>query len=147
MFWGFLDDGTIGTSDGGRGWRRALIDLLAGRGHRVVFLQMDRDLLETGVDFGAAYRWDVGRPELDALVLEWRWPVPGRNTSMCGRPGHDCDLHRQQALLADYTDRGMPTIVWDPHRRLPASDPLRRHPHVVVCEPSATPTPGAVTLY
>lgn len=146
-FWGFLGSGVLDTPDGGRSHRRVLIDGLGTRGHDIVFLQPDRDQSETGLDLSADYRWDGGLPEIDTLFLEWRWPIHGRNTTWCGAPGHTCDLHRQQQLLDHYTHgRGTPTIVWDKDRTLPAADPLRRMPGVVICEAALHPTPGAVSV-
>src|SRR4051812_36411316 len=93
-FWGFLGTGVTDTPDGGRSHRRALIDGIRERGHTIVFLQANRDLDEAGVDLTDTYQWDDGLPSVDALFLEWRWPIPGRNTIECGTPGHTCDLHR-----------------------------------------------------
>jgi hypothetical protein len=146
-FWGFLGPGIRDTPDGGRSHRRVLIDGLRERGHQLVFLQPDRDYLEAGLDLSAHYRWDVGLPNIDILFLEWRWPIPGRNTTWCGAVGHTCDLHRQQQLLDHYTrDRGIRTILWDKDRTLPADDPLRSTPNVTVCEAALHPTPGAESL-
>ncbi|MDT3397624.1 hypothetical protein RKE29_13340 [Streptomyces sp. B1866] len=144
-FWGFLGPGVVDTPDGGRSHRRPLVDALAGLGHRLVFLQADRDRLEAGDALGHAF--DAGLPDLDALFLEWRWPIPGRNTTACGSPGHACDLHRQEELLRHYTvGRRTPTVIWDKDRRLPATDPWRRHPGVAVCEAALEPTSGAVSI-
>lgn len=156
-FWGFLGPGVTDTPDGGRSHRRTLIDGLRARGHQVVFLQADRDRVEAGLDLSDTYTWNAGFPDLDALFLEWRWPIPGRNTTACSSPGHTCDLHRQNELLAHYTllasslradipQSGTPTIVWDKDRTLPASHPLRVAGHVTICEPALSPTPGARTL-
>lgn len=146
-FWGFLGPGVTDTPDGGRSHRRVLIDCLRARGHDLVFLQPDRDFTEAGLDLSEMYTWDVGLPEIDVLFLEWRWPIPGRNTTWCGAAGHTCDLHRQQELLDHYTrDREMLTILWDKDRQLPADDPLRRTGNVVVCEAALHPTPGAASL-
>ncbi|MET7948474.1 hypothetical protein [Micromonospora sp. NPDC005324] len=146
-FWGFLGPGITDTPDGGRSHRRTLIDGLRAVSHEIVILQPNRDLCEASDDLTGRYRWDVGLPDLDALFLEWRWPIPGRNTTVCGRPGHTCDLHRQADLLHHYTHQlGTPTILWDKDRRLPAADPLRRTRNVTVCEPALHPTPGAVPL-
>ncbi len=146
-FWGFLGPGVTDTPDGGRSHRRVLVDGLRSRGHDIVFLQPDRDHLEAGHDMSDHYRWDVGLPELDALFLEWRWPIPGRNTTWCGATGHTCDLHRQQELLDRYTHaRRTPTLLWDKDRRLPADDLLRHNAAVTVCEAALHPTPGAATL-
>ena len=79
-FWGFLGPGITDTPDGGRSHRRTLIDGIISAGHDVVFLQANRDLHEAGHDLTATYTWDSGLPAIDALFLEWRWPVPGRNT-------------------------------------------------------------------
>ncbi|MET8304729.1 hypothetical protein [Micromonospora sp. NPDC005211] len=146
-FWGFLGPGITDTPDGGRSHRRTLVDGLCAAGHDVVFLQLNRDLCEAGDSLTGHYRWDVGLPDVDALFLEWRWPIPGRNTTACGRPGHTCDLHRQAELLDHYTHEvGIPTILWDKDRRLPPTASLRRTRNVTVCEPALHPNSGAVPL-
>lgn len=146
-FWGFLGPGITDTPDGGRSHRRVLVDGLRSRGHQLVFLQPDRDFTEAGLDLSGLYTWDVGLPEIDALFLEWRWPIDGRNTTWCGTAGHTCDLHRQQQLLDHYThERGTLTVLWDKDRKLPADDPLRNTSNVAVCEPALHPTPGAISL-
>jgi hypothetical protein len=76
-----------------------LTDGLIGAGHDIVFLQRNRDLDEGGHDLRDAYRWEAGLPGIDALFLEWRWPIPGRSTTRCGSSGHTCDLHRQDELV------------------------------------------------
>lgn len=146
-FWGFLGPGIVDTPDGGRSHRRTLIDALIDRGHNIVFLQPDRDLTEAATDLSDRYTWDAGLPDIDALMLEWRWPIPGRNITWCGAPGHTCDLHRQAELISHYTEQlVIPTIIWDKDRRLPAHDRLRSARNVVVCEPALHPSPGAVSL-
>jgi hypothetical protein len=145
-FWGFLGPGITDTPDGGRSHRRVLVDGLRERGHEIVFLQANRDLTEAGLDLTGRYRWDGGLPQIDALLLEWRWPVPGRNTTGCGAPGHTCDLHRQQQLLDHYTAAGAATVLWDKDRQLPDRDPLRYAGNVTVCEPTLHPSPGAAPL-
>ncbi|WP_028479085.1 hypothetical protein [Nocardia sp. CNY236] len=145
-FWGFLGPGITDTPDGGRSHRRTLIEGLRGLGHEIVFLQQDRDRIEAGTAFAHLYTWDDGLPDIDAVFLEWRWPIPGRNTTPCGTSGHTCDLHRQHQLLDHYTRRGLPTIVWDKDLHLPAGHPLRHAPHVTVCEAALHPTAGAVSL-
>ena len=146
-FWGFLGPGITDTPDGGRSHRRPLIDGLTAAGCGIVFLQDNRDLTEASHDLRDCYAWEAGLPGIDALFLEWRWPVPGRNTTPCGTPGHTCDLHRQDELLARYTTgQQVPTIVWDKDLQLPASSPLRSLPNVTVCEAALAPRPGAVSL-
>jgi len=146
-FWGFLGPGITDTPDGGRSHRRTLIDGLAAAGHSIVFVQENRDLTEAGHDLGGCYAWEAGLPGIDALVLEWRWPVPGRNTTLCGTPGHTCDLHRQHELLTGYTiGQQVPTIIWDKDLQLPTISRLRSLPNVAVCEAALQPGPGAVSL-
>jgi hypothetical protein len=144
--WGFIGPGVTDTPDGGRSWRATVLDTLAAAGHQLVLLQPNRDLLEAGHDLRGRYRWDAGLPEIDVLFLEWRWPLPGRNTTACGSPGHTCDLHRQQTLLAHYTSRGTRTLIWDLDQELAPDDPLRADPAVTVLEPALRPSPGARTL-
>lgn len=146
-FWGFLGNGITDTPDGGRSHRRPLIDALLARGHDIVFLQADRDGLEAGDSISSPYTFDAGFPDLDVLFLEWRWPIEGRNTTICGTPGHTCDLHRQAELLLHYTThRRMPTVIWDKDRQLRPDSIWRGHPTVTVCEAALEPTSGACTL-
>jgi hypothetical protein len=57
---------------------------------------------------------DSDFPELDLLLLEWRFPIAGRNTpDMVGKPGYQPDLTRQRELLRVYRERGTPIVVWD----------------------------------
>ena len=144
--WGFLTAGRP-DADSARAYRREVIDAIQAAGHRVVLLQPDRDRLEAGADLRGTYEFDDRYPELDAILFEWRWPQPGRNTTVCGSAGHTCDLHRQNDLLGHYTHtRHTPTLIWDTHRRLPAADPIRCLPHVRVAEHALRPTPGAITI-
>jgi hypothetical protein len=146
-FWGFLGEGVLDTPDGGRSYRRPVIDALEVTGHQVVFLQANRDLTEAGTDLTKNYRFDDGLPELDAIIYEWRWPLPGRNTTVCGSPGHTCDLHRQQQLLDHYTHaHQLPSIIWDQDRQLAADDPRRTLANVRVAEYAIYPGPDAITV-
>ncbi|MFE2011073.1 hypothetical protein [Streptomyces sp. NPDC059491] len=146
-FWGFLGNGITDTPDGGRSHRRPLIDALLDRGHEIVFLQANRDLIEAGDDLGNAYTFHSGSPDIDALFLEWRWPIDGRNTTPCGAEGHTCDLHRQAELISRYTvRRKTPTVIWDKDRKLRSESVWRRVPQATVCEAALAPTPGAHRL-
>jgi hypothetical protein len=146
-FWGFLGPGITDTPDGGRSHRRLLIDGLIAAGHEVVFLQRNRDLHEADCDLRHLYAWDDRLPAIDALFLEWRWPVTGRSTTPCGAPGHACDLHRQDELVGYYTARRqVPTIVWDKDLQLERSSSLRSAPNVTVCEAGLRPASGAESL-
>ncbi|MEV0915720.1 hypothetical protein AB0I93_15825 [Streptomyces sp. NPDC049967] len=146
-FWGFLGNGVTNTPDGGRSHRRPFIDALLARGHDIVFLQADRDRLEAGEDLGGAYTFDDGLPGIDALFLEWRWAIPGRNTTQCGSEGHTCDLHRQAQLINHYTVwHTTPTVIWDKDRTLRSESVWRRTAHTRVCEAALAPSHGARSL-
>ena len=147
-FWGFLGNGVTNTPDGGRSHRRPLIEALRRGGHEPLFLQADRDSLEAEDDIAQQYTFDAhGFPPVDALVLEWRWPIAGRNTTVCGSKGHTCDLHRQSELLKHYSlFHRLPTIIWDKDRMLPADSSWRRARGVSVCEAALAPTPRAHRL-
>lgn len=146
-FWGFLGPGIVDTPDGGRSHRQTLVDRIMAAGHDITFLQDNRDLHEAGLDLRDRYRWHDGLPPLDALFLEWRWPIPGRTTTPRGTRGHTPDLDRQNELLAHYTlARGIPTVLWDKDLQLEPQHPLRYHPTVRVCEPAWRPSPGATSL-
>src|SRR4051794_20000473 len=125
--WGFLGNGITDTPDGGRSHRSTLIDGLLDAGHQVVFLQTNRDLVEAGDDLTDRYAWQSGCPDIDVLMVEWRWPIDGRNTTPCQAPGHTCDLHRQDELLQRYTlEQRVPTVLWDKDLQLPAASFLRQ---------------------
>jgi hypothetical protein len=65
-------------------------------------------------------------PELDLLLVEWRWPIPGRNTpDDRGKPGFQPDLDRQEEVLRHYSDLGVPIVVWDLDHKLTADDERR----------------------
>ncbi|MFI6489093.1 hypothetical protein [Streptomyces sp. NPDC050564] len=146
-FWGFLGNGVTDTPDGGRSHRRPFIDALLDRGHDIVFLQADRDRLAAGDDLGSNYIFDGGFPNIDVLFLEWRWAIPGRNTTACGTEGHTCDLHRQAQLINHYTVRHQtPTVIWDKDRTLRAESVWRTTSHTRVCEAALAPTHGAHSL-
>jgi hypothetical protein len=146
-FWGFLGPGVTDTPDGGRSHRRTLIDGLTGAGHEIVFLQANRDLDEAGEDLRSPYAWDSGLPDIDVLMLEWRWAIPGRNDTACGSPGHTCDLHRQDDLIRHYIQRHqVPAVIWDKDLQMPDGHPLRAVPGVTMCEAALFPGPGAARL-
>lgn len=62
-------------------------------------------------------------PELDLVLVEWRWPIPGRNTpDDRGKPEYQGDLDRQREVLLHYSDLGVPIVVWDLDHKLTAAD-------------------------
>ncbi len=137
---GFLTSRFLDTPDSSRAYRRGVIDAIRAAGYQVVLLQADRDRLEASHDVRGRYQFDDGLPDLDAVIFEWRPPLSGRNTTVCGSEGHTRDLHRQQELLDHYTHgRRTPTVIWDLDRQLPTDHLLRRVPQVRVAEYALRP--------
>ncbi len=63
-------------------------------------------------------------PNLDLLLIEWRWPIPGRNTIDDRRdPAYQRDLERQEEVLRHYSN--IPIVVWDLDHKLTADDEER----------------------
>ncbi len=62
-------------------------------------------------------------PELDLVLIEWRWPIPGRNTPEDkGTIGYQNDLERQGEVIRHYSEKGTPIIVWDLDHKLQWKD-------------------------
>lgn len=78
-------------------------------------------------------------PDIDALLVEWRWPIPGRN---CGidktEPSYQPDLDRQTELLNYYYNKGTAIILWDLDHKLTAEDERRWSPDAIF-ETSVSP--------
>jgi len=87
---------------------------------------------------GWSHLSDRRLPELDAVLIEWRWPIPGRNTLVDQRlPGYQTDLERQEEVLREYSERGTPIVVWDLDHKLTEED--ERKWGFDVIETSVTP--------
>ena len=62
-------------------------------------------------------------PDLDVVLIEWRWPIPGRNTpDDVGKPYYQRDLARQEEVLKYYSDKGTPIILWDLDHKITLED-------------------------
>lgn len=69
---------------------------------------------------------DRNLPVLDLVLVEWRWPIPGRNTPADrALPDFQPDLERQEEVLRRYLDRGTPVVVWDLDHKLGVDDLAR----------------------
>lgn len=65
-------------------------------------------------------------PELDLVLIEWRFPIPGRNTpDMKGKPGYQRDLERQREVIDHYGARGVPIVIWDLDHKLTEDEEAR----------------------
>lgn len=146
-FWGFLGDNKIdfqgnelSTPDGNATYSWSIIWEAIRRGHTVFSMQDDRDrpavLLYGACNFSSfsqekrlqSYNqmiktYGVALPELDVLLVEWRFPIPGRNTPEDrANIGYQHDLERQTELLRFYRDQGTKIIVWDLDHKLTGQD-------------------------
>lgn len=151
-FWGFLgdnkldDDGNrLSTPDGNATYSWSIVWEALRRGHRVIPMMIDRDnpgCNEFGfknfrafaqqfrtsaykhlVENGELFNSYQGFPELDVLLLEWRFPIPGRNTPDCEKnAGWHPDLKRQEQLLSFYSKKKTKIIVWDLDYKLTKED-------------------------
>ncbi len=78
-------------------------------------------------------------PELDAVLIEWRWPIPGRNTPEDrGNTYYQNDLDRQNEVLRHYTDLGVPIILWDLDHKIKIED-VEKWPDATIIETSIKP--------
>lgn len=67
----------------------------------------------------------INFPELDLLLVEWRWPIQGRNTQDDkGKPWFQNDLERQNEVLRHYLDGGTPVVVWDLDHKVTLDDEM-----------------------
>lgn len=165
-YWGYLGDNKldangneVSTPDGNATYSWALIWEMQRRGHHVVLMQDDRDWAgwkrfgkENFASFSQEKRCSVYEkvthtfgsseifPELDVLLLEWRFPISGRNC----RFWEDCpsfpepwdeslqpDLKRQYELLRHYKQRNTKVIVWDLDHKLTLKEELAFKPDAV----------------
>lgn len=146
--WGFLGKGIVDTPDGGRSHRYTLIRGLISAGCSVIMLQKNRDLEEAGEDYrhtGVTFN-SSGFPEIDALFLEYRWPISGRNVDIPKtNPDYTPDYDRQQQLISFYTNKRIPILIWDKDQKL-IFDPLSDYPWHTTFEAAFKPNPGRLRL-
>lgn len=161
QFFGFLGDhkydqlgNPTSTPDGNATYSWALIDAMQAAGHTVLPMMYDRDAPgweQHRADLFAAFaqpqrgavysklcgignkeRSYWGFPQLDVLLLEWRFPIPGRNTAADMMSyGYQPDLARQTELLNYYKDKKTRIIFWDLDHKLTYDDEQRWLPNAV----------------
>jgi len=171
-YWGFLGDykedekgNPLSTPDGNAAYGCYLISAMYKAGHEVAMLQEDRDwptFKRRGKYDFAAFSQDLrfsaymkplrepsGFPKIDALLLEWRFPIPGRNTPDAkGKPGYQPDLERQNELLEHYSGK-CPIIVWDLDYKITEEDEVRLQKLgcVGILETAVSPRKGLIPRY
>lgn len=118
--WGFLGNGILDTPDGGRSHRLTLLNELIKQGSTIVMLQENRDYTEVKQDFSEKNLFfNSGFPNIDALFLEYRWIIPGRNVGVdINNSAYTPDFDRQNELLEFYQNKNIPIIVWDKDQKL-----------------------------
>lgn len=148
-FWGYLGDRKydacgqpVSTPDGNATYSWALVWEAVRRGHEVFPMQLDRDAAgwekygpALFASFSRRKRADAylhlrerdtrgeALPELDLLLVEWRWPIPGRNTPDArGTPAFQPDLVRQGELLERYRAGRTSVVLWDLDHKLTDDD-------------------------
>lgn len=146
-YWGFtgdhkLDDAgkEISAPDGNSTYSWSIIWEMQRRGYRVFTMQKDRDWpafrLHGKFNFSAfsqKKRFDAylntftthgeTLPTLDILLLEWRFPIPGRNVGLPPEdPNYQPDLDRQNELIRHYAGTGTKIIIWDLDHKLTLED-------------------------
>jgi len=166
FFWGHLSDKvsdrTRNTPDGNAWYSSSIIHELDKRGHNVFGMAIDRDKVDYE-EYGNAIfnsfeskrritaynsiKWvDHIReyPKLDILLLEWRFPIPGRNCMVEeDSPNYQADLFLQTKLLDHY--RNTKIIIFDLDYKLTHTDELYMKSlglDITVFETSSKPKSG-----
>jgi len=152
--WGFLGDVKlkdgveVSTPDGNATYSWAIVHEAQARGHRVYWMQEDRDAeawrrhgREIFASFSQEKRtrmyiemWKSGNklPDLDVLLVEWRWPIEGRNFGIPREhPDYQPDLRRQTELIEHYVGLDVPIIIWDLDHKLTRLDEDRFIPAAI----------------
>jgi hypothetical protein len=162
-FWGFLGDmkldkngNPFSSPDGNASYSWSIIWGAQQRGWDVFSMQQDRDVpgymiydfrnfsafcqkerLEAWLQTGDTFGQDL--PDLDVLLVEWRWPIAGRNCGVSKTdPMYQPDLDRQTQLLEHYSQMGTRIILWDLDHKLSVEDELA-WPDATIFETSVAP--------
>lgn len=145
-FWGHLadikmkDGKLVSTPDGNAFYSWCIISELQKRGHTVYRMMPDRDK-EAVLNFGnaafgaiaqeeryAAYDnlrdVDYNNPQkLDAILLEWRFPIPGRNCKIdANDPAYQPDLDIQNRIFDIYGNTETKIIGFDLDYKMESAD-------------------------
>lgn len=148
-FWGFINSFDIAdTPDGGRAYRYHLVKELINQGHDVIGLQQNRDnVLQNDLEGKMTFSSEL--PEIDFLLLEWRWKMPGRNVvGVEFSPTNSCrlenelepDYSRQDQLLEYYLNKTtIPILIIDTDLKITEEDEAalgKYKNRVIILEPS-----------
>jgi hypothetical protein len=162
--WGFLSDykldknlNTLSTPDGTATYLWSIIWEMQQRNYQVYAMQQDRDFYtwrSMKKNAFAAFSQEKRLfayegilhtqgssqmlPELDILLLEWRFPIDGRNCKIDENKNlnydpyiHQPDLFRQIELLQHYKQTNTKIIIWDLDHKLTIDDENRWQPDAI----------------
>ena len=155
-FWGFLADikmengKMISTPDGNAFYSWSIIHALLMSGHEVYRMMPDRDE-EAVEEFGKsvfssfakekrynAYKTmiDEWPDDLDVLLMEWRFPIPGRNCAPfekypAGSLNYQPDLDMQNAMIDKYANTKTKIIVFDLDYKITKEDEKKLNPYCI----------------
>jgi len=80
----------------------------------------------------------ISLPDLDLVIIDWRWPIPGRNTEKDRKfPDFTPDLVRQNEILEHYSKRNTQIIVLDLDHKVTIEDEKKWEFHII--EPAIQP--------
>lgn len=154
----------LSTPDGNATYSWSIVWEAMKRNHVVVPLQEERD--KHGIDlYGdklfrafstqkrsdvythlcrSGHGWNDGShekfPELDVILVEWRFPIAGRNTSDSkGTVWYQRDLERQNEILDYYSDKDTKIFIWDLDHKIELEDELKFNKNITILETSIRP--------
>ena len=145
--WGFLGDtkldgsgNELSSPDGNAAYSWSILWEAQKRGWTTYWMHHDRDKTAFslfGKDLFSSFSQQkrvsaylntiqtggVELPELDVVLVEWRWPIVGRNTfDMKWKPGYQPDLERQSQILNHYANTTAVVVLWDLDHKLTYED-------------------------
>lgn len=152
-FWGFLSDykikngKNISTPDGNAFYSWSIVHALLEKGHKVYRMMPDRDKeaieefgKSTFSSFAKEKRYhayismiDDWLDDLDVLLMEWRFPIPGRNCNVnLSDPVYQPDLDIQNVMLEKYANTKTKIIIFDLDYKITEEDEKKLNPHCIL---------------
>jgi len=148
----------VSTPDGNAAYSWSILHEAQKRGWETYLLQRDRDFEYVSGKFHNAFssfstekRYNAWRrsfktlttadislteldelPELDVLLIEWRFPIPGRNIDIdINDVGYQSDLDRQTQILEYFKGKSTKIILWDLDHKLTLEDEVKWAPDAI----------------
>lgn len=156
-WWGFLGDrkedangNALSTPDGNATYSWSIIYEAQRRGWSVYAMQENRDYqawLRYGSELFSSFSKEkrtsaytnlintngIVLPDLDVLLLEWRFEIPGRNVPDSNGKivDYQPDFKRQSQLLGHYLGTKTKIIIWDLDHKFDLADEIKINPDAV----------------